>query len=336
MGSSCQLYSYSSGNFLMEEKDEKYFSHGFKFSALDKSSIHWLNFHSLADRDAIVGLCDNQGIDRLVIEDIFVKIRRPKLEEYEGYLFFSIRSALPSSVKDVLLRQEQISFVLGENYLLSLQEKKSDHFTEVRERLEGKKGKIRDMGADFLLFRMLDAIIDNYFEVLEDIAEFSRILEAAIIRDSTSETLKQVEFQKRKLIELRKIVLPLKEITLQLEKVENPYINTKNQHYFTDLKENCMSIMDDIDSNISVLEGVTNLYYAVQGQKMNEIMKVLTIVSTVFIPLTFIAGIYGMNFINMPELKTENGYFYTMGGMFVLGIILLLYFVNRGWLKKNK
>jgi magnesium transporter len=234
-----------------------------------------------------------------------------------------------------VLQQEQISFILGKNYLISFQQKSSEHFTDVRDRIEKKRGKIRSKGADFLLFRMLDAIVDNYFEVLVDITDSIEKLEMKLIRVANSDTLKMIEFQKRKLIELRKIVLPLKDVAFQLEKTQSQFINSDNHPYFADLKENCLAVLEEIDANKQILEGMANLYYAIQGQRMNEIMKVLTVVSAIFIPLTFIVGVYGMNFKYMPELEYKYGYYTIVAIMFAISISLLLFFVKRGWLKKK-
>ncbi len=161
-------------------------------------------------------------------------------------------------------------------------------------------------------------------------------LDSKVTKSSDPKILTSIEFQKRKLMELRRIVSPLKEITIALENSESHLFKKETKHYFTDLKQNCISVIEEIESNKNALEGLTNLYYAVQGQRMNEIMKVLTIVSTIFIPLTFIAGIYGMNFEKMPELKMKYGYYFTLIGMLVITIGLLLYFRKRGWLRRNK
>ncbi len=285
--SHCQLYSYNSNECLKQDADETFFANDFDLASLPTDHSYWLNFHRLTEKKQIEQFFDHQKIDRHVMEDVYARLRRPKLEEYGHFLFFSIRSVLPPANNSSPLVQEQLSFILGKNYLISLQEKRSDHFPEVRDRLELKKGRIRDRGADFLLFRMLDAIIDNYFEVVEHVGEKARKLEPEIIENNSNEVLKTVEIQKRRLHELRKTVIPMKEIALQLEKETNPVLDKENERYFGDLKENCMSVLDEIDSNLSLLEGLTNLHYAAQGQRMNEIMKVLTVISAIFIPLTF-------------------------------------------------
>lgn len=329
----CQLYEYDPQSFLLTKNTPAYYVQNFDAKELTDGKIHWLNFHSIEERTNIELLCENLGIEKLTVEDIYKNMKRPKLEEYENYLFFKIKSALPST-NSAILEKENISFVLGPKYLISFQDKSSDHFTDVRDRIETKRGKIRHKEADFLLFRMLESITDNYFEVLDDIVKSIERLETRVMLHPKSDTLKRIEVQKRKLIELRKIVFPLKEITSQLEKMENPLLQKENRYYFTSLKDNCLTILEEIDANKQILDGLANLYYAVQGQRMNEIMKLLTIVSSIFIPLTFIVGVYGMNFENMPELKMKYGYFIAWAIMGLIAVILLFYFRNRGWLKK--
>lgn len=332
---SCQLYRYDQEFFLVTRNTPEFFATEFIEIARDESQVTWLNYHYLANREPIEKLCEHLHIERLSVEDIYTEKKRPKLEEYANYMFFSVRSALPTENNVFVLQQEQISFILGKNYLISFQQKSSEHFTDVRERIEKKRGKIRSKGADFLLFRMLDAIVDNYFEVLVDITDSIEKLEMKLIRVANSDTLKMIEFQKRKLIELRKIALPLKDVAFQLEKTQSQFINSDNHPYFADLKENCLAVLEEIDANKQILEGMANLYYAIQGQRMNEIMKVLTVVSAIFIPLTFIVGVYGMNFKYMPELEYKYGYYTIVAIMFIISISLLLLFVKRGWLKKK-
>lgn len=332
---SCQLYRYDQEFFLVTRNTPEFFATEFIEIARDENQVTWLNYHYLANREPIEKLCEHLHIERLSVEDIYTEKKRPKLEEYANYMFFSVRSALPAESNIFVLQQEQISFILGKNYLISFQQKSSEHFTDVRDRIEKKRGKIRSKGADFLLFRMLDAIVDNYFEVLVDITDSIEKLEMKLIRVANSDTLKMIEFQKRKLIELRKIALPLKDVAFQLEKTQSQFINSDNHPYFADLKENCLAVLEEIDANKQILEGMANLYYAIQGQRMNEIMKVLTVVSAIFIPLTFIVGVYGMNFKYMPELEYKYGYYTIVAIMFIISISLLLLFVKRGWLKKK-
>lgn len=331
-----QIYQYNGTELTKEKFNTEAFINDFSFQNLPQDQTTWVNFYVLDDLASIETFCKKENYDALVFQNIREKDNRPQFEDYENYLFFSVRTAMPSSGGSILrIHQEQLSFILGKNFLISFQSKPSDYFRSVRDRLENKKGIIRDKGADFLLYRLLDAVIDNYFEVMDANSSTIEELDAKITKTTDPKMLTSIEFQKRKLMELRRIVMPLKEITIALENSESPLFKRSTKHYFTDLKQNCISIIEEIESNKNALEGLTNLYYAVQGQRMNEIMKVLTIVSTIFIPLTFLAGIYGMNFDNMPELRMKYGYFVTWGVMIVITIALLFYFRKRGWLNRR-
>lgn len=331
-----QIYQYNGTELTKEKFNTEAFINEFSFQNLPQDQTTWVNFYVLDDLASIETFCKKENYDALVFQNIREKDNRPQFEDYESYLFFSVRTAMPSSGGGVLrIHQEQLSFILGKNFLISFQSKPSDYFSSVRDRLENKKGIIRDKGADFLLYRLLDAVIDNYFEVMDANSSTIEELDAKITKTTDPKILTSIEFQKRKLMELRRIVMPLKEITIALENSESPLFKRSTKHYFTDLKQNCISIIEEIESNKNALEGLTNLYYAVQGQRMNEIMKVLTIVSTIFIPLTFLAGIYGMNFDNMPELHMKYGYFITWAVMIIITIALLFYFRRRGWLNRR-
>ena len=333
--SQCQLYKYNATFYAVKNDDSEVFGSSFSENELDNDHVAWLNFHGLDDLKSIEDLCHRLDIDKLTNENIHTSTRRPKIEEYPKYVFFQIKSALPTEKDDNLLNQEQISFILGSNYLISFQEKAADHFSDIRDRIVKARGKIRSKGPDFLLFRMLEAIIDNYFEVLENITERIENIDERIHNTNNKTIFKEIELEKRKLIELRKIVQPTRDITLQILNSESNFLDKSNFRYFSNLKSSCLSILEEIDANKQILDGLTNLYYAAQGQRMNQIMKVLTIVSSIFIPLTFIVGVYGMNFENIPELKYQNGYFIIMACMLILGISLLAYFIKRGWLNRE-
>jgi magnesium transporter len=330
-----QHYRYNAEVTTLTKEDEAYFATHFRPEE-EPEMTHWLNFHSMKEGESIIRLCNQLGIDKLIQEDLFKGTKRPRLEEYDHYLFFSIISALPTESNSFDLKKERVSFILGDNYLISFQEHVSDHFPEVRDRIEMKKGKLCFKGPDFLLFRMLEAIIDNYLEVLDEIALSIEMLEALVVRHQRSEVLRKIEWQKRKLVELRKIVQPMKELVLQLERTDSHLFDRVNMPYFLQLKDTCVSIVEEVDAQKQILEGLANLYYAAQGQKMNEIMKVLTVISAIFIPLTFIVGVYGMNFKYMPELNWKNGYYYTIGFMALLAAILVFVFWKRGWLRRNR
>lgn len=330
---SCQLYKYSREFYFFKRESAEFFAHNFTQNEIDKDHTCWLNFHGLTERDNIELLCDNVGLDTLCVDNIFSETKRAKVEEYDDYMFFSIKSALPSENEEELIISDQITFVLSHDYLISFQEKSSDYFTQIRNRITKNKGLIRKKSTDFLLFRMLEAIIDNYFNVIEKISEKINEIDQKIHISDDKSIITEIELEKRKLIELRKIAIPMRDITVQLENAETPFIHDNNEHYFVNLKFLCESVLEEIDANKQILDGMVNLYYAAQGQRMNEIMKILTVVSAIFIPLTFIAGVYGMNFLNMPELKYTYGYYTVVGVMFLIGLILLIFFWRRGWLK---
>lgn len=331
----CQLYKYNSEFYAVEKDEPEHFVNDFVESEIDPDYVSWLNFHGLHDQISIEKICQKLKIDKLSIETIYNFTRRPKVEEYPEYMFFSVKSALPDD-KEVMLNQEQITFILGKDYLISFQEKSSDHFTDVRNRIEKGRGKIRTKGADFLLFRMLEAIIDNYFEVLLSISDNIERIDAKLHISESKSLFKEIEIEKRKLIELRKIVQPMRDVTMQLEHSESNLLDQNNFYYFTNLKSSCISALEEIEANKQILEGMSNLFYAAQGQRMNEIMKMLTVVSSLFIPLTFIVGVYGMNFKYMPELDWKSGYFIVWGVMITLIITLMIYFIKKGWLRRDR
>ncbi len=329
-----QLYKYNATFYSVKQESSSYFADEFLESELDNDHVAWLNFHGIEDEEAIEQLCHKLGIDKLTIESIYKQVRRPKVEEYSKYMSFHVMSALPKELGNPFLHQDQISFLMGENYLISFQDKPSDHFPDVRDRIEKGRGKIRSKGSDFLMFRMLEAIIDNYFEVLEEISSQIETIDTQLHLTQDKSILASIELEKRKLIELRKIAQPMRDVTNQLENSESPFIQSSNRHYFRSLRSSCMSVLEEIDANKQILEGMANLYYAAQGQRMNEIMRVLTVVSSIFIPLTFIVGVYGMNFEYMPELKYTYGYYSVIAFMFALSIGLVVLFIKRGWIKK--
>lgn len=302
---------------------------------IDTDHVYWLNYHGLEDKDTIEQLATKLGIDKLVIEALYAPSRRPKVEEYPNFLF-SVKSLLPSDQNENNLIEDKISFILSENYLISYQDKSSDHFIDVRDRIEKARGKIRSKGPDFLLYRMLEAIIDNYFELLSDTTKNIESIDVQILKYQSKQLFRELENEKRKLISLRKIVLPMREISNELLSFDSKFIDKDNQRYFLNLQKSCASILEEIDANKQIIEGISNLYYAAQGQRMNEIMKFLTVVSSIFIPLTFIVGVYGMNFKYMPELDYPYGYYTVVGLMILLSFILLIYFIRKGWLKREE
>ena len=333
--SECQLYKYNASFFLVKKETSSYFAQNFLLTELDDDHVAWLNFHSIADIPSIQALCLNLKIDKIGIENIFNEARRPKVEENNGYIFFNVISVLPSQNQKDLIHKDQITFFLAKNYLISLQSIEGKHFHDVRDRIEKDRGKIRTKKSDFLLFRSLDAIVDNYFEVLDNISETMELIHENLHKSVDKSLLLKIEVERRKLIELKKIAGPMLDISVQLLGSDSALIDKNNFVYFNTLHHSCSHVITEIESQKQLLDGMANFYYAAQGQRMNEIMKVLTIVSSIFIPLTFIAGVYGMNFENMPELKYKNGYYTVIGVMFLIGASLFAFFISRGWIKRR-
>ena len=328
-----QAYQYSHDFFAVKAGSASDFADEFNPQLIDQDNVYWLNLHQLDDRESISRICQKIGLDKLSIESIFLPLRRAKVEEYPNYLFFQLHT-LRNESQDAE-QTDQITFILGAHYLLSFQTNEGLHFGEVRERIEKSKGKIRNQKADFLLFRLLDALLDELFLYTSAVSDEIDNIDQRLHNQMQTDLLRSIENEKRKLINLRKIVQPIKDLLSSLETMDNLLIETTNKHYYKNLRNSCLSLLEDIEAHKQILEGLANLYYAVQGQRMNHIMKVLTIVSSIFIPLTFIVGVYGMNFKHMPELEYTYGYYTVVGLMFALGLGLLIFFIKRGWLRRE-
>lgn len=328
-----QLYKYSQEFFAVRNEEVQQICSDFEPNAIDTDYVYWLNFHNLHDRQALELLCQKLQLDKLSIESIFLPLRRSKVEEYPNYLFFQIHTLRNNS--STAAETEKLSFVVGKSFLLSFQDHQGQHFSDVRERIEKSKGKIRSQKSDFLLFRLLDALIDEIFVKTEEVSDQIDIIDTGIHSNMKSHLLREIETQKRELIELRKLIQPIKDLLAGLENMDHPLIDPANKHYFKNLRNSCTSLLEDVDAHKQILDSLSNLYYAAQGQRMNEIMKVLTVVSSIFIPLTFIVGIYGMNFKYMPELEKPYGYYTVIGVMVFISISLFAYFLKRGWLKRD-
>lgn len=330
----CQLYTYDENGHSLDQNTAQHFAKNFSLDSLKENKVHWLNYHSVEFKDELSNVFENLEISPFILEDIYKLEKRPKVEEYINCIFFKVQSLLPEKDENNL-NKESVSFVLGDNFLITTQEQKSGHFSAVRDRIENKKGKLCSKGADYLLFRLLDAIIDNYFEIIESSVKKIQNIEKYLSK-SDSSVLRDIEIEKRKILELKKIVFLIKDVTSHIERLNSRFIKKENLYYFSELKDECLTILDEIDGALQMLDGLSNLFYAIQGQRMNEIMKMLTLVSTIFIPITFIAGIYGMNFKYMPELEQPYGYYAIWGIIVITVILFLIFFKKKGWLKNGK
>ena len=297
----------------------------------DTETVSWINISGLQDVDLIRRLGDHFGIHPLVQEDIANTNQRPKIEEFDQHLFVALKMIYEDAAPSELVF-EHVSLIIGPRYVLSFQETPVDVFGPVRERLRGTRGRIRTLGADYLGYALLDVIIDHYFVVLERYGSRSEELEEEILDDPTVQTQEKINALRRSLIHMRRSVWPVREILGRLERLESPLIDAETRPFLRDAYDHAVQVVDVVESLRDLVSGLTDLYMTVLSNRMNEIMKVLTIIGTIFIPLTFVAGIYGMNFEYMPELGYRYGYPIVWGVMLLVAAMLLLFFRRRDWI----
>lgn len=321
-----QLYEY---NLDIQTKREN-LSDFKEIVTPSRDKNYWLNFHGIHDVKLIERIGKIINLDRLTIRQILDTTQRPKVEAEDDYLFLSIKSILKEKVGE--LKVEQISLILGTNYVITFQEEKGDHFESIRFKIKKGVGFIRKRSSDYLLGQLLDAILDNYFETIDKINEEISLLEKMILKNPDEHTTLALENHKRSAQIIKKALGPFKEALLNILNGHTKLIKRENVRYFKDLSNTATSAIEEIDNIQKILEGLTNIYFASLSQKMNEIMKVLTTVATIFIPLTFIAGIYGMNFDNMPELHYRYGYFVIWGIILIVTIVMIIYFKRKKWI----
>ena len=301
------------------------------FPFKDLPTVTWLNIDGLHDIDLIEKLGTKYGLHSLILEDVLNTNQRPKIEDFVGYLFFTMKM-ITYKEEDEKLESEHISMVLGTNFVISFQEKPGDIFEPFRERLRSGTAKARERKADYLAYRIIDAVVDNYYEVIEQVSESLEGLEEEILHDPKAEALEQIQKTKKDLIVLRKSIFPLREAVGRLEKEESKLIDKKTNKYLRDVYDHTIQIAEAVDTNRDITAGLKDIYLSSLSNKMNEVMKVLTIMGTIFIPLTFVAGIYGMNFEYMPELAWKWAYPAVWVVMIIIGIIMLSFFRRKRWL----
>ncbi|MBF2004827.1 MAG: magnesium/cobalt transporter CorA [Chlorogloeopsis fritschii C42_A2020_084] len=305
---------------------------------LDTESVSWVDVSGLGSEDILQRLRTVFDLHPLVLEDIVNVPERPKVEDYEDQLVIIARMVLPKA-KSNGFYSEQVSLVLGKHYLLTVQEEpERDCFEPVRSRIFKNKGIIRKQGADYLAYTLLDAIIDGYFPVLEDYGEHIEDLEEEVIVRPTHRTLLKIYQVRRELLQLRRAIWPQRNAIHSLIQDGNELISDEVRIYLRDCYDHAVQVMDMVETYRELASGLMDVYLSAVSNRMNEIMKLLTVISSIFIPLTFIAGIYGMNFntekspYNMPELNWYWGYPMCLALMAVIAGCLLFFFWRRGWL----
>ncbi len=290
--------------------------------------VKWINVDGIHKPEIVEKIGKLYNIHPLTMEDIVHIDQRPKFEDYEEYVV-AIMKMINYTTE---VTAEQLSIVLCENTVISFQEPQGgDAFDIIRNRLRACKGRVRKLGADYLAYALMDAVVDCYFTAIEKIGDKIEEIEEEIISQSDKKSLMQLYHLKREMIFLRKQVWPLRDMINNMIRSETTLINPSSDIYLRDLSDHVTRIIDTVETYRDLLSGIMDIYLSTTSNRMNEVMKVLTIMSSIFIPVTFVAGVYGMNFDNMPELHSRNGYFITCGVMLVMIIGLMIYFKRKKW-----
>jgi magnesium transporter len=297
----------------------------------DAPGVTWIHVQGLHEPAILQQLGTTFGLHPLTLEDIVSTQQRPKLDDYQDYLYIVLR-ALDYDAASGRVQGEQISLVLGPRFVLSLQETEAPLFRPVRERLHKGTGRLRASGADYLAYALLDAVVDAYFEVLESVSQRIEGLEDQLVESPGSFVLQAAHALRREMILLRRAVWPLREVISGLERSESRLIRSGTRVFLRDVYDHTVQVIDAVESFRDMLSGLQDLYLSSLSHRMNQVMKVLTILATIFVPLTFLAGVYGMNFEHFPELKWRWGYlgFWLVSG--AIAVLMLVYFRRRKWL----
>ena len=301
------------------------------FPLKDLPTVTWINIDGLHEIDIIENVGQHFNIHPLVLEDIVNTGQRPKTEEFEDFIYVVLKM-LHYNENSGEISSEQFSLVLGPDFLISFQEIQGDVFKTVRERIRKPKTRIRKAGCDYLAYALIDAVVDNYFLILEKLGENIETLEEDLLENPSPETLQTLHEMKREMIYLRKQIWPIREMINSLVKGETSLVNESTSLFFRDIYDHTIQIIDTIESFRDILSGMLDIYLSTLSNKMNEVMKVLTIIATIFIPITFVAGIYGMNFKFMPELEWRWGYVMVWAIIVVVVGIMIGFFKKKQWL----
>ena len=297
-------------------------------SKLKPDSVNWVNLDGLNNHDIIEKLQSHFNLHSLLVDDL-LSDQRPKAEEYEGYLFFTLKMLYRIEAR--VIDYEQISFVLGKDFLISFQEKEGDLFDGFRDRIRLDLGKVRKKKADYLLYRLIDIIVDNYYNVLDKVGDLIEEIEENVYEDPSNKTFYKIQSLKKELIYLRKALYPLREALSKIVKGESEYILEENMRYYSDVYDHVAHLIDSLDTYKDLISSLLDIHINAMNTKLNEVMKVLTVFSTIFMPLTFIVGVYGMNFDIMPELRWKWGYYGVWGVMAAIFIGMIIYFKRKKW-----
>jgi len=296
----------------------------------DKPGVTWIKIDGIHAVENLEKLGECYNFHPLVMEDILNTEQRPKIEDFDEYIYIVLKMINYSESNEV--NSEQISLILGSNFLISFQESNGSFFLPILERLRTSKGRIRKGGADYLAYTLMDLIVDNYFVVLEKFGESLEYLEEEVVKRPTPQTLQDIHRFKYDMIMLRKSVWPLREVVGHLERRESNLIQDATGIYFKDVYDHTIVAIDNIETYRDILSGMLDIYLSSISNRLNAIMKVLTVIATIFMPLTFLAGVWGMNFKYMPELGWVWGYPTALGLMLAIALSMVVYFHKKKWL----
>jgi magnesium transporter len=311
-----------------EEKEVRLVEECFPYR--DTSTVTWINIDGLSDTRTIEEIGQCYSIHPLILNDLQNTGQRPKMQDLESYLYLTIKMmTIDEKTQEISI--EHVSMILGSTYLISFQENVGDVFDPVRERIR-REGRIRKFGPDYLVYALIDDIVDNYFLVMEKLEERVEDLEEELVVNATPQSLSKLNKLKKDMIHLRKAVWPLREMINALDREDSPLIRADTRIYFRDVYDHIIQVIDTLETFRDMVSGMIDIYLSSLSYRMNEIMKVLTLIATIFIPLTFVAGVYGMNFDYMPELRHPYGYFMVWGVMIGVVVVMLIYFRKRQWI----
>ena len=321
------VIDYDASSFL--EKEAATVEECFPFK--ETATVTWINVDGVQDASVIEKLGAKFEIHPLVLEDIMTTTQRPKVEDLGNAVFVVLRM-IESNREGEDMTADQLSLILGPNYVISFQETPGDCLGPVRERIRGGKGRIRSLGPDYLAYAIIDAVVDNYFFVLEKLGEKIDGVEDKLVDEPRRELLHDIHSLKREMIGLRKSVWPLREVVSGMERLETPLIQASTDVFLRDLYDHSIQVIDTVESFREILSSMVETYLSSISNRMNEIMKVLTIISTIFIPITFLVGLYGMNFVHMPEIKWRWGY--ALVWLLIIGSVgtMIAFFRKKKWL----
>lgn len=303
-----------------------------EFSALSEGCERvWIDIDGLNNDGTMLAVGERYELHPLLMEDVLNTDHRPKMEEYQDTLFI-VAKMLSMDEETGGIHTEQICFVLRQGLVISFQERPGDVLEPVRERLRQGMGRVRRAGTDYLVYALLDVIVDNYFLIVEALGQRIEALERKVMLKPGNEDLLTIQELRSLLISVNRYVTPTRELAGRLNTLQSPLIDKSTRRYINDLQDHTVYIAETINTDREILTSLENTYHAMQNMRMGQVMKLLTVISTIFIPLTFIVGVYGMNFKYMPELEWRHGYFLVMGLMAIIVLLMLVWFRRKRWL----